>query len=176
MARKTLTTTYVESDALISPCGKYRYWLNRWWDKGLPLAVFVMLNPSDANAVDDDPTINCCVRLAKREGYGGIHIVNLFAFRTPYREKLADQDDPVGPDNDRHILAATRLGAVTILAWGEYVAVPTRPAKVLKMLRAAATSNLKCIERLKGGQPRHPLYLRKEATLIDFDELTDTNE
>lgn len=174
MARKTTNTAYLESDALISLCGKYRYWLNRWWDKTLPLAVFIMLNPSNADAVDDDPTIDCCVRLAKREGYGGIHVVNLFAYRTPKRETLADLEDPVGPDNDRHILAATRLGAVTIVAWGAYVAVPTRPEKVLKVLRAT-TSNLKWIERLKGGQPRHPLYLRKKATLVEFDDLAATD-
>src|SRR5260221_14621388 len=105
MAQKK-TTVYVEKDALISPCGTYRYWLNRWWNKKLPLAVFIMLNPSDADAVQDDPTINCCVRLAKREGYGGIHVVNLFAFRTPDRNRVPEQRDPVSPDNDRDIREA----------------------------------------------------------------------
>lgn len=168
MPRTTARPTYVASDALLSPCGTYRYWLSRRWDDSRPLAVFVMLNPSEADAAEDDPTIHCCVRLAKREGFGGIHVVNLFAFRTPERERLPDQTDPVGPDNDRHIREATRLGAVTIVAWGEYVVLPDRPQQVLALLRKAGV-RLKCIERLKGGQPRHPLYLRKEATLVDFD-------
>src|SRR5262249_51652906 len=154
-------------DALISPCGTYRYWLSRWWDKKRPLAVFVMLNPSDADAVQDDPTIDCCVRLAKREGFSGIHVVNLFAFRASDKKLLVEQADPVGPDNDSHIREAAKLGAVTIVAWGEYVAVLSRPKRVLKLLRDAASGKLKCIERLKNGEPRHPLYLRKKATLID---------
>jgi hypothetical protein len=153
---------------LISPCKKYRYWLTRWWDKNRPLAVFIMLNPSRANAAKDDPTIHCCVRLAQREGFGGIRVVNLFALRTPSRSKLARHQDPVGPDNDLHLRRAVQLGAVVILAWGEKVVVKSRPLNVLRRLRKTAKS-LKCIEILKRGQPRHPLFLPKKATLIDFE-------
>ncbi|HYH67670.1 MAG TPA: DUF1643 domain-containing protein [Urbifossiella sp.] len=160
---------YVASDALLSPCGTYRYWLSRRWDDTRAVVAFVMLNPSTADAEKDDPTIRCCVRLAKREGFGGIHVVNLFAFRTPDRETFPDRVDPIGPDNDRHIREAACLGAVTVVAWGEYVPVSARPRQVFELLREAGVSP-KCIERLKGGQPRHPLYLRQNARLLDFYE------
>jgi hypothetical protein len=169
---KEAPTIYVETDAFLSPCGTYRYWLNRWWDRSKPLAILVMLNPSSADVTEDDPTIHCCVRLAKREGFGGIHVVNLFAYRTPDRKYLATVLDPIGPDNDQHILEAVALGAVTVLAWGGFVAVPERPNRVLEILRGT-TKPLKCIEMigpLGNRQPRHPLYLRKNAVLIDFDE------
>ena len=168
---KHTRTEYVESGALISPCGAYRYRLTRRWDADRPLAAFVMLNPSTADGTRDDPTIRCCVRLARREGYGGIRVVNLFAYRTPHRKRLATVADPVGPDNDGHICEAAALGAVTIAAWGGYVAIPERAGAVLDMLREAA-ARLKCIEMIgppTNRQPRHPLYLSRVATLVDFD-------
>jgi hypothetical protein len=159
-----------DSDARFSTCGRYRYWLSRRWDTGRPLAAFVMLNPSTADATIDDPTIRCCVRLAKREGFGGIRVVNLFAYRTPNRKELAAVPDPIGPENDRHIRAAARNTSVSILAWGGYVPDPDRVQAVLKLLKRARI-RLKCIEMIGPAgnrQPRHPLYLRATATLVDF--------
>lgn len=158
------------ADALFSPCGRYRYRLTRRWDRSKPLAAFVMLNPSTADATIDDPTIRCCVRLAKREGFGGIRVVNLFAYRTPNRKELATVPDSVGPDNDRHIRAAARNATVGVLAWGAYVPFPDRVQSVLRLLRRTQIP-LKCIEMIGPAgnrQPRHPLYLRSTATLVDF--------
>lgn len=158
------------ADALFSPCGLYRYRLSRLWDRDRPLAAFVMLNPSTADATTDDPTIRCCVRLAEREGFGGIRVVNLFAFRTPDRLELDAVSDPVGPANDRHIRAAVRAADVCILAWGGYLPAPDRANRVLAILRKSMTP-LKCIEMIGPAgnrQPRHPLYLRRTATLVDF--------
>jgi hypothetical protein len=158
------------ADALFSPCGLYRYRLSRRWDAGRPLAAFVMLNPSTADAITDDPTIRCCVRLAEREGFGGICVVNLFAYRTPDRTLLASVPDPVGPANDRHIRAAVRASAACILAWGGYLPDRDRANRVLALLKMAKTP-LKCIEMIGPAgnrQPRHPLYLRRRATLVDF--------
>jgi hypothetical protein len=158
------------SEALFSSCGRYRYRLSRRWNAARPLAAFVMLNPSTADAVADDPTIRCCIRLAEREGFGGIRVVNLFAYRTPDRTLLATVSDPVGPDNDRHIRAAVRSATVCILAWGAYVPDSDRVQTVLRLLRRTRIT-LKCIEMIGPAgnrQPRHPLYLRSTATLVDF--------
>lgn len=158
------------ADALFSRCGRYRYRLTRRWDQSKPLAAFVMLNPSTADATIDDPTIRCCIRLAKREGFGGIYVVNLFAFRTPDRTRLASVPDPVGPENDRHIHATVRSANACILAWGGYLTHPDRANRVLALLKNTTTP-LKCIELIGPAgnrQPRHPLYLRRTATLVDF--------
>lgn len=158
------------ADAVFSPCGRYRYRLARRWDPARPLAAFVMLNPSTADAANDDPTIRCCVRLALREGFGSIHVVNLYAYRTPNRKELATVLDPVGRANDRHIRAAVRSASVCILAWGSCLPEPDRAKSVIALLRHAGAS-LKCIEMIGPAgnrQPRHPLYLRPTATLVDF--------
>ena len=65
--------------AIISDCGKYRYQLWRKWDPSLPVVLFIMLNPSQADASEDDPTIRRCINYAKSWGYGGIYVGNLFA-------------------------------------------------------------------------------------------------
>lgn len=158
------------ADALFSPCNRYRYRLTRRWNAGRPIAAFVMLNPSTADASEDDPTIRCCIRLAEREGFGGIRVVNLFAYRTPDRKELASVPDPVGPANDRHIRAAVRAADACILAWGGWLPDPVRANRVLALLKTAKTP-LKCIEMIGPAgnrQPRHPLYLRRRATLVDF--------
>ncbi len=157
-------------DALFSPCGRYRYRLTRRWDAARPVAAFVMLNPSTADANVDDPTIRCCVRLAMREGFGAIRVVNLFAYRTPDRKELHRIPDPVGPANDRHLRTVVRGAEVCILAWGGYLPDPARVATVIALLRRAGTP-LKCIGMIGPAgnrQPRHPLYLRRTATLVDF--------
>ncbi len=158
------------SQALISPCGNYRYWLKRQWDRDRPELAFVMLNPSRADATIDDPTIRCCIRLAQREGFGGIHVVNLFAFRTPNRTLLSQVPDPVGPHNDRYIRSAAEHCPVTVLGWGGYVVDSQRVRSVIQLLHSARTL-LKCLEMIgpaDNQQPRHPLYLRRTAKLRNF--------
>jgi hypothetical protein len=62
--------------------GDYRYKLTRVWDAALSTLTFVLLNPSTADAVQVDPTLRRCMAFARREGYGGLDVVNLYAFRT----------------------------------------------------------------------------------------------
>jgi hypothetical protein len=73
----------LEKDALIDKTETYRYWLLRRWGQNLGnLINFVMLNPSKADADIDDNTIRRCISFAKKWGFDGIYITNLFAFRT----------------------------------------------------------------------------------------------
>jgi hypothetical protein len=99
----------VIGSADISPCGRYRYTLHRTWGaserpRG---AVFVMLNPSTADAEKSDATVRKCIGFAQRWGLDGISIVNLFAFRSRHPGDLALQADPVGPLNDNAIRDVT---------------------------------------------------------------------
>src|ERR1700749_3282622 len=97
---------YNESTAVISDCKKYRYLLRRTWDERRIRVLFIMLNPSTADAEIDDPTIKSCVRLCKENGFGSIEVVNLFGWRATDPKELLEVDDPVGPRNDCIIEAA----------------------------------------------------------------------
>lgn len=157
----------VRKTADISDCGSYRYRLTREWsDK--PLLPFVMLNPSDADAEIDDPTIRRCMGYSRAWGFGGIVVGNLYAFRTPYPATLWKAADPYGPLNDE---ALTRIGddargvAVPVIcAWGAGGGKNNRPIHLMQQTGAV----LKCLGRTKSGQPKHPLYLRSDQALEPF--------
>lgn len=93
----------VQKRASISPCGLYRYSLERWWDTSCYARYYIMLNPSTADAEVDDPTIRRCMGLAKRDRFGGIVVLNLFAFRATSPADMKAAADPVGPENDARI-------------------------------------------------------------------------
>jgi hypothetical protein len=90
----------LESSAVFSTCRRYRYVLRRIWDRSTPPAMFVGLNPSTADEVKDDPTVRRCIGYAKRWGFGGLIMTNIFAFRSTDPNALVELDDPVGPRND----------------------------------------------------------------------------
>src|ERR1051326_5628436 len=92
--------------ALFSPCGLFRYRLWRHWTPGMPPLVFVMLNPSTADAEKNDPTVERCERRAKAGGFGGGEVVNLFALRSTDPKALYSAADPIGPENDKVIATA----------------------------------------------------------------------
>ena len=96
--------------AVISHCKRYRYRLARHWGAGSALP-FVMLNPSTADADNDDPTIRRCIAFAKREGAGGIVVANLFAFRATSPADMLAAPNPFGPENEGHL---TEIGAASV--------------------------------------------------------------
>lgn len=151
--------------AEISSCGRYRYVLTRTWDAALPVLVFCMLNPSTADEWEDDPTIRRCMGFARREGCGGIAVVNLFAWRSTNPDKLPLLDaDKAGPDNTEHV-ARTVKGRRVIVAYGaHFSAHPFVALPFLELLRSNAVS-IHCLGTTKSGAPRHPLYVRGDAPL-----------
>jgi hypothetical protein len=160
-----------EKSAVISPCGRYRYTLARTWDPEKTGALFLMLNPSTADAEQDDPTIRRCTGFAKSWGCGAVTVVNLFAFRTAYPVQLmvaASVDyDIIGQENDDHIRTAldahSRPGGIIITAWGaqaDKVLFSERRTDVLKML---STYEVQCLGTTRCGHPRHPLYVPAKA-------------
>ena len=158
-------TDGVDKTAEISRCGCYRYVLTRTWDPSLPVLVFCMLNPSTADASQDDPTIRRCIGFAKREGCGGIAVVNLFAWRATDPDKLPILDtDKAGPGNAEHV-ARTVKGRRVVVAYGaHFSAHPFVVQPFLSLLRANAAS-VYCLGTTKSGAPRHPLYVRGDAPL-----------
>lgn len=159
----------VESDAKISDCGNYRYWLTRIWDRSKPLLIWVMLNPSIADADADDPTVRRCIAFAKAWGYGGIIIVNLYALRSTDPKALWKHPDPIGPDNDLELDTAAYRGAMVMLAWGANAPKEraTEVARILWNACLAAEIRIAVLGWTKAGAPRHPLYVRAD-TLPEF--------
>lgn len=142
--------------------GAYRYKLTRTWEPDTEPLVFVMLNPSTADASQDDPTIRRCIGFAKRWGFGGIVVVNLYAFRATDPKEMLAAVDPVGPENDR-VLADTADGLTVVAAWGVNASLERVDA-----VRALMPGRLLALGVTKDGHPRHPLYVRADARLIDW--------
>lgn len=160
--------------AVISPDGAYRYRLDRRWDDG-PRMVFVMLNPSTANATEDDATIRKCKAFARREGCGSITVVNLYALRSRDPRALLAADEPVGPDNERHIREvfgdpATKL---VVGGWGAWPAkLPESTRLPVERWAWDADLTFHALAVTKAGQPGHPLYLSSDAPLVPWPQGT----
>lgn len=150
--------------ALFDPARTYRYLLEHRWASTAPM-VLVMLNPSTADETRDDPTMRRALRFARREGCGGLIVVNLFALRATDPAALAAHPDPVGPDNDQILCAAVGRGAPVVAAWGTHGTLHGRDRAVLRLLTPV---RLRCLGLTAGGQPRHPLYLPASAPLTDY--------
>lgn len=124
----------MKKTATISDCGKYRYNLTREWDDSLPRLLFVMLNPSTADDEVDDPTIRRCISRAKGNSFGSVEVVNLFAYRATNPDELKRTEDPVGPENDKHIIEAVNRAHTIIIAWGTKGGLNHRDHYVSKLL------------------------------------------
>ena len=153
--------TELDAGAAFSYCRKYRYSLWRIWDNNLRKVMFIGLNPSTANELVDDPTIRRCIGFARSWGYGGLYVVNLFAYRATDPKRLRKVANPVGHENDKWLLETASQVEIIVAAWGNKGAYLNRDCEVRKML-----PNLYCLGVTKPGQPRHPLYLRKDLLPI----------
>ena len=155
------------SEAVFSADGTYRYLLVRRWDQPGPAMTCLMLNPSTADALADDPTIRRVLGFARREGAGTLNVVNLFALRATDPRELSRHPDPVGPHNDEFILRHCTPGARVLAAWGTGGQLRGRAAEVAGRLRDHG-AQLVCLGVTAGGEPRHPLYVRANTPLASF--------
>lgn len=146
------------SGAKFSPCMRYRYRLWRNWEPEKGYVTFLMLNPSTANEIENDPTVERCQTRALDMGFGGLQVVNIFAYRSTDPRVLYGLDDPVGPENDAAILEATREAKLVVCAWGKHGNLNNRGVEVTGMLRAAGVQ-LNCLGTNQDGTPKHPLYV-----------------
>jgi hypothetical protein len=144
------------SGATYSACGLYRYRLWRRWDERGTLA-WIMLNPSTADdRGNNDATIERCERRGLAWGFGGVEIVNLFAFRSPDPAALRRAAAPIGPDNDQAILAAVAGADLILCGWGRHGTIGGRAVAVRTLL---GERRLACLGLTRTGEPAHPLYL-----------------
>ena len=158
----------MERDAQLSACGIYRYHLWRRWAPDGQVLLWILLNPSTADAVQDDPTIVRCIRFAERWGYGAIQVVNLFALRATDPRALYTATDPVGPQNDAITEKAIRTADGLLCAWGNHGQFNDRGERMREMLsRHQRPARILGLTRL--GQPLHPLYMAYSAPTRCWD-------
>lgn len=163
-----------EASAVFSPDRAYRYALTRRWDTTKTVAVWVMLNPSTADSMADDPTIRRCRSFSQGWGYGGLLVVNVFGLRATDPKALRTSPDPVGPDNDHVIywFLSGEYGPVpsrgpVIAAWGVNGARLGRGDHLARLL-AEQGATVRCLGRTSAGHPRHPLYVSGDTVLEPY--------
>lgn len=144
----------------------YRYGLWRRWQENGTTCLFVMLNPSTADEVKNDPTVERCERYAKAWGHGRLLVANIFAFRATDPKKLKWALDPIGPDNDAWIKKFYDQSNFCVCAWGNHGMLFGRQLEVSTMLRARGKIHV--FGMTKKSSPKHPLYLKKCLTPVEI--------
>lgn len=163
---------FTEAAATFSPDRVYRYNLERTWRPEGDRMLFIMLNPSTADAFVLDPTVRRCKGFAEREHCGSLEVVNLFALRSTDPKALYGHPDPVGPDNRDAIEAAIDRSDFVVAGWGTHAerlaeTVANQPAQIAESLDGTGKP-LFCLGRTKGGHPRHPLYVKADQPLEEL--------
>jgi hypothetical protein len=158
----------VAKGAIFSTDKKYRYALWRVWNDAIPPIMFIGLNPSKADSVDDDATIRRVKRFAKDWGYGGVYMLNLFAIiSTDPGVLLHTKLDPVGLDTDYHLHDKARICSDVCFAWGNFTQAKYRSKEVIEQF-----PNALCLMKNKNGTPMHPLMCRADVEPYLFTSKT----
>ena len=147
------------SVAVYSDCERYRYMLTRVWNEQGRRALFVMLNPSTATEVQNDPTVERCERRARALGFGAFRVVNIFAWRDTDPKAMKAAANPVGPGNDAAIAQSAVWADMILCAWGTHGAHLGRGAAVVSLLSGLGRQ-LHHLGLAQAGEPKHPLYIR----------------
>lgn len=165
-------------EAEINVNSNLRYSLTRVWDEKKPSILFIMLNPSTADALKDDPIIKKCISYAKAWGYGGLYVCNLFAYRAtdPNELKSLKKKEREGQFNYLHIENTIIYHSIekVVFAWGNNKIVSklmdfSKLEEALNKAGEIVDFKTYCLELSKSGTPKHPLYLRGDLKLKRFD-------
>jgi hypothetical protein len=144
----------------------YRYGFGRWWgDQDLATTdVWVLLNPATGDTEQRRrPTLEKCIARSRAAGRSGLVIVNLFAHRHTDPKALRHAADPVGPANDDALRVLTTAAPRTVAAWGKGGSLHGRSRAVAPLLDQPL-----CLGTTADGEPRHPLYVSRDAPLVPW--------
>ena len=117
MILKTSEQNKIKSTASYSDCELYRYSLRRVWQPGKKKITFVLLNPSTATELKNDPTVERCEQRARTLGFGAFLVCNIFAWRDTSPKKMKLSIDPIGPNNDKAISSGCKWADMVICSW-----------------------------------------------------------
>jgi len=146
------------STAVYSDCENYRYLLTRVWEPEGRKALFIMLNPSTATEVQNDPTVERCERRARTLGFGGFRVTNIFAWRDTDPKNMRAAAEPIGGENDKSIAESCAWADQIIAGWGAHGEHLQRGLAVEALLRATRLPVFH-LGLTKAGHPKHPLYI-----------------
>ncbi len=185
----------MKRETIFSPCRQYRYTLWREWrspmvcdscapyilgespdmveckqcENSQKYAMFIGLNPSTADETQDDPTIRRCTGFAKAWGYGALCMTNIFAFRATDPRVMKQQKEPVGEDNQRHIVECASNAGIVVAAWGTHGVFKNQDFNV-RLWIASINTPIFHLGLSKEGHPKHPLYLKADTKPMPFNE------
>ena len=159
-----------DSEAVYSACETYRYSLTRAWEPEGKRLLYIMLNPSKATELANDPTIERCERRARALGYGGFRACNLFALRETDPAKLRRHEAPEGPRNVDQIREALDWADDVLCAWGVH-GVHRDQNDVIRDVLRDSSSPILVLGLTKEGHPRHPLYMPYSAEPVPWAEV-----
>lgn len=150
----------------------YRYMLERRWmwrDEYTPYVLWVLLNPSIADAKIDDPTVRVMAGFSSRWGYLRMRVANLYAWRATRPRMLRYAQDPIGPENDGWLalLSTDSRCHQIVVAWGQNPIKNQRHYEVLTLL-ATAGKRLCTLGRNASGHPSHPLMQAYHTPLQEY--------
>lgn len=144
--------------AIFSSCRCYRYVLWRDWSSelfpDLGTAMFIGLNPSTADEVEDDPTVRRCINFAKSWGYSRLCMTNIFGYRATDPKVMKSVEEPIGEENNSYLCQLASEAAIVIAAWGVHGEYLDRGNRVAELI-----PDLHCLGYTKHRHPRHPLYV-----------------
>jgi len=169
------TFTSIRGTAVLSARGTYRYILRRYIEHAHGrkrfVILWVMVNPSTADAFNNDPTIRKVIEFTKRMGGTEAVVVNKFAYRAKDVKELRTALDPVGPANAMWMRKAIKEADQIIVAWGSLNKLPkhlrTEHKKVSALLTEFGKTPL-CLELTKDGDPSHPVMLGYEREILPW--------
>lgn len=154
------------SKAVYSDCMDYRYMLCRFWEKRKRPVAYLMLNPSTATELQNDPTVERCHRRAIENKYGGFYVYNIFAYRATDPKDMKACAEPVGEHNDRflkELFADVKRGAIDLVCgWGNHGLHQNRQDKIFSMMVKYDIAP-KAYGWNMSGSPKHPLYIAYKA-------------
>ena len=104
---------------------------------------------------------------ARDWGYREMIMVNLFAYRTPHPRLLKAASDPEGAQNRRALKGICRSADCIVATWGNHGTYQNQATRMAANWQGLA---VKCFGLTKTGQPPHPLYQPRTASLIKFNQ------
>lgn len=145
----------IKKGARFSICKTYRYSLWRIWDETKKFISFIGLNPSTADQIFNDSTVTRCINFAYSWGYGGLYMLNEFAYRATEPKEMKKAEDPVGPRNNYWLNFYSKITDINIACWGNHGSYMQRNEYIKTLV-----PNLYYLDITKQGEPKHPLYIK----------------
>ena len=158
----------MQRSAVLSTDREYCYRLERTWNARLKRVLWVTLNPSTADEVVDDQTVKRCIAFSDAWGFGGLVVGNLFALRSADPSVVVRHHDPVGPENDGHLLSMAEECSVVVAAWGGSLVGEDVFHLRERAVRKLLAGRMMCMGITYQARPRHPSRMKAGPELFEY--------